>query len=87
MKAPGDGSFGSNAAIKAAVAPLGADASFAVVVDPLRILAIRAGKSAPIEAAPVVIALGKTPQPSTMWGRIDVAAIVVQELIKHRGAF
>ena len=87
VKAPGDGSFGSNAAIRAAVAPLGADASFAVVVDPLRILAIRAGKSAPIEAAPVVIALGKTPQPSTMWGRIDVAAIVVQELIKHRGAF
>jgi hypothetical protein len=87
VKAPGDASFGSNAAIKAAIAPLGADASFALVVDPLRILAVRAGKSAPPEAAPVVVALGKTQQPSTMWGRLDVAAIVVQELIKHRGAF
>jgi hypothetical protein len=86
-KAPGDASFGSNAAIKAAVAPLGADASFALVVDPLRILAVRAGKSAPPDAAPVVVAIGKTAQPSAMWGRIDVAAIVVQELIKHRGAF
>lgn len=86
-KAPGDASFGSNAAIKAAIAPLGADASFALVVDPLRILAVRAGKSAPPDAAPVVLALGKTPQPSAMWGRIDVAAVVVQELIKHRGAF
>ena len=87
VKAPGDASFGSNAAIKAAVAALGADASFALVVDPLRILAVRAGKSAPPDPAPVVVAIGKTPQPSAMWGRIDVAAIVVQELIKHRGAF
>ena len=87
VKAPGGESFGSNAAIKAAVAPLAADASFALVLDPLRILAIRAGKSAPLEAAPVVVALGKTPQPSAMWARVDVAAIVVQELIKHRGAF
>ena len=87
VKAPGDASFGSNAAIKAALAPLGADASFALVVDPLRILAVRAGKSAPLDAAPVVVAIGKTSQPSAMWGRIDVAAIVVQELIKHRGAF
>ena len=87
VKAPGDASFGSSAAIKAAVAPLGADASFALVVDPLRILAVRAGKSAPPEPAPVVLAIGKTAQPSAMWGRLDVAAIVVQELIKHRGAF
>jgi hypothetical protein len=86
-KGPGDSSFGSNAALKAAVAPLGADASFALVVDPLRVLAIRAGKSAPVDSAPVVIALGKTPQPNAVWARIDVAAIVVQELIKHRGAF
>ncbi|MEP7126091.1 MAG: hypothetical protein ABJE95_34480 [Byssovorax sp.] len=87
VKGPGDASFGSNAAIKAATAPLGADASFALVIDPLRILAVRAGKSAPAEAAPVVVAIGKAGQPSTMWGRVDVAAIVVQELIKHRGAF
>ena len=87
VKGPGDSSFGSNAALKAAVAPLGADASFALVVDPLRVLAIRAGKSAPVDAAPVVVALGKTPQPSAMWARIDVAALVVQELVKHRGAF
>jgi hypothetical protein len=87
VKAPGDGSLGSNAAIKAALAPLGADASFALVIDPLRILAVRAGKSAPPDAAPVVVAIGKTPQPGAMWGRIDVSAVVVQELIKHRGAF
>ena len=87
VKAPGDTSLGSNPAIKAALAGLGADASFALVVDPLRIIAVRAGKSAPPESAPVVVAIGKTAAPSVMWGRVDVAAIVVQELVKHRGAF
>jgi len=87
VKAPGDTSLGSNPAIKAALAGLGADASFALVVDPLQILAARAGKSAPAESAPVVLAIGKTASPSLMWGRVDVAAIVVQELVKHRGAF
>jgi hypothetical protein len=33
------------------------------------------------------VAIGKTAAPSVMWGRVDVAAIVVQELVKHRGAF
>ena len=65
----------------------GADASFALVVDPLRLLALRSGKSAPPDPAPVVVAIGKTPEPSAMWARVDVAATVVQELIKHRGAF
>ncbi|MFS8066945.1 MAG: hypothetical protein ACMG6S_11290 [Byssovorax sp.] len=87
VKAPADASLGSNPAIKAALASLGADASFALVVDPLRLLAMRSGKSAPPESAPVVVAIGKTPEPSAMWARIDVAATVVQELIKHRGAF
>lgn len=87
VKAPGDASLGSNPAIKAALASLGADASFALVVDPLRLLAMRSGKAAPPESAPVVVAIGKTPEPSAMWARIDVAATVVQELIKHRGAF
>ncbi len=87
VKAPGDASLGSNPAIKAALTALGADASFALVVDPLRFLAARAGKSAPAESAPVVVAIGKTAAPSVMWGRVDVAAIVVQELVKHRGAF
>jgi hypothetical protein len=87
VKPPGDASLGSNPAIKAALASLGADTSFALVVDPLRLLALRSGKSAPPDAAPVVVAIGKTPEPSVMWARVDVAAIVVQELIKHRGAF
>ena len=87
VKAPGDANLGANPAIKAALASLGADASFALVVDPLRLLAMRSGKSAPPESAPVVVAIGKTPEPSAMWARIDVAATVVQELIKHRGAF
>ena len=86
-KGPAEGSLGSNPAIKSALASLGADASFALVVDPLRILALRSGKSAPPDSAPVVVAIGKTPEPSAMWARVDVAAVVVQELIKHRGAF
>lgn len=87
VKPPGDASLGSNPAIKAALASLGADASFALVVDPIRLLALRSGKSAPPDPAPVVVAIGKTPEPSSMWARVDVAATVVQELIKHRGAF
>jgi hypothetical protein len=87
VKSPGDASLGSNPAIKSALAPLGGDASFALVVEPLRVLALRSGKSAPPEAAPVVVAIGKAPDASAMWGRLDVAAVVVQELIKHRGAF
>ena len=87
VKPPSDASLGANPAIKAALASLGADASFALVVDPLRLLAARTGKSAPPDPAPVVVAIGKTPEPSAMWARVDVAAIVVQEMIKHRGAF
>jgi hypothetical protein len=85
VNAPSGTSLGANPAIKAAVGGLGAEASFALVVDPLRLLAARAGKSAPAESAPVVVAIGKTAAPNVMWGRIDVAAIVVQELVKHRG--
>lgn len=84
---PAETSLRWNPAMKSALTSLGADASFALVVDPLRILAQRSGKSAPNESAPVVVALGKTPEPSAMWARVDVAALVVQELIKHRGAF
>ncbi len=86
-KGPAEGSLGANPAIKSALASLGADASFALVVDPLRVLALRSGKSAPPDSAPVVVAIGKTPEPSALWARVDVAAVVVQEVIKHRGAF
>jgi len=57
------------------------------VTDPLRLVAARTGKSAPAEAAPVVFAVGKTGGAALLFGRLDVSATTIQELIKHRDAF
>jgi hypothetical protein len=86
-KAPEGGSLGSTAVMKGALDEVGGDAMFALVVDPIRLVAARAGKSAPPDPSPVVLAVGKSGAPSALWGRLDVAASAIQELVKHRAAF
>jgi hypothetical protein len=80
-------SLGSNAAIKSAVLGAGNESSFVLVVDPIRVVAARAGKPAPATPAPALLAIGKTGTPPSLTGKLDIATFAIQELVKHRGAF
>ena len=93
LGAPGPGTFGSIPLIKTALDSLGTEVSFALVVDPLRIVASRAGKPGSAQPAPLVVGLGKgsgegslSGSGGAIWLRLDVAAEAVRELIKHRNA-
>jgi hypothetical protein len=86
---PGQGTFGNAPLVKAALDAMGNEVSFALVVEPLRIVASRAGKPGSAHSAPLVLGLGKGEGPMsgpTMWFRLDVAAEAVRELVKHRNA-
>jgi hypothetical protein len=87
------GTFGSIPPIKTALDSLGSEVSFALVVDPLRIVASRAGKPGSAGPAPLVVGVGKgsgegslSGSGGAIWLRLDVAAEAVRELIKHRNA-
>ncbi|XXT21384.1 hypothetical protein WME94_07460 [Sorangium sp. So ce429] len=84
-------SLGGVPAMKAALAPLGADIAFALVVDPLRLVARRLGQPGAGDPAPVVIAAGAEPAaagaPAALWARADVTAAAVREFIRLGGAF
>lgn len=87
VKPSTEATLGSVAEVKGALTALGSTASLALVADPVRVVAARAGKSAPEASAPMVIAIGKTSAPAAMFGRVDVSARAVQEMVKHRNAF
>lgn len=87
VKAAGDANLASIAEVKGGLEALGGEASFVLVADPLRLIAARVGKSAPAQRAPVVFAVGTTGAAGTLFGRLDVSAITIQELVKHRDMF
>ncbi|WP_437600821.1 hypothetical protein WMF28_04600 [Sorangium sp. So ce590] len=84
-------SLGDVPAMKAALAPLGADIAFALVVEPLRLVASRLGQPGAGDPAPVVIAAGAAPAgagaPAAIWVRADIAAAAIRELARLGGAF
>jgi hypothetical protein len=89
--APGQGSFGNNPLVKSALDAIGSEMSFALVVEPLRLVASRAGKPGSGRSAPLVLGMGKGVGEGAMSGptlvfRLDVAAEAVREVIKHRNA-
>lgn len=88
--AAGGERLGGVPAFQGVLGGLGADTSFALVLDPLRILATRAGKPAPAEVLPVVVATGAVPPASggaaALWGRLDVPTAVLKELVRRRGS-
>lgn len=91
VNSPGKGGFGGVPLVKTALDGLGSEVSFALVVDPLRLVASRAGKPGAAQPAPVVLSTGKGTGDgalggTTMWLRLDVAGEAVRELIKHRNA-
>lgn len=74
--------------IKETVGSLGGEVAFALVVEPLRIVASRAGKPGAAESAPVMLAWGTEKESKeTIWARLDLANVAVRELVKRRGAF
>ncbi|WP_437486982.1 hypothetical protein WME75_05100 [Sorangium sp. So ce1014] len=84
-------SLGDVPAMKAALAPLGADIAFALVVEPLRLVASRLGQPGAGDPAPVVVAAGAAPAaagaPAAIWARADIAAAAIRELARLGGAF
>jgi hypothetical protein len=87
IKSSDESRLGGDPAIKSAVASLGNESSFALVLDPIRIVAARASKPAPPGSAPLILSVGKTGTPAVLTGKLDVATVAIQELVKHRGAF
>ncbi|WP_129345516.1 hypothetical protein [Sorangium cellulosum] len=83
--------LGGVPAMKTALAPLGADIAFALVVEPLRLVASRLGQPGAGDSAPVVFAVGATPAaagaPAVLWARADVAATAIREILRFGGAF
>jgi hypothetical protein len=86
VAAPSGERLGGVPAFQAALGALGSDTSIALVVDPLRLVASRAGRPGAAEAAPVVIAAGAAPSPAALWLRADVAVTAIRELVRYRGA-
>mgnify|MGYP006890137737 FL=1 len=87
IKSSDESRLGADPAIKSAVSSLGNESSFALVLDPIRIVAARASKAAPPGSAPLILSVGKTGTPAVLTGKLDVATVAIQELVKHRGAF
>ncbi|HRI69526.1 MAG TPA: hypothetical protein PK156_35085 [Polyangium sp.] len=76
--------------MKAAMKSMGDKAAFVVIADLIRLLARQTGTTPTGPAAPLVFALGKGGDglgADEPWMRLDVANSVIQELVKHRGAF
>lgn len=94
VAAPQGENLGGVPAMKAALAPLGSDIAFALLVDPLRLVARRLGQPGAGDPAPVVIAAGAAPAhgeragaPAALWARADIAAAAIRELARLGGAF
>ncbi len=73
--------------IKTEIGKLGDDVAFAAVVEPMFLLASRAGKPGAGESAPVVLAFGRAGDKPALWARAAVANAAVREIVKRRAAF
>lgn len=82
--------LGTRTDIATALGTLGDKATFVAVADLLRLFARQSGGAAPAAGAPLVFGLGKggtgfgADEP---WMRLDVPNVVLQEIVKRRGAF
>lgn len=82
--------LGTRTDVATALSSLGDKATFVAVADLLRLFARQSGGAAPAAGAPLVFGLGKggtgfgADEP---WMRLDVPNVVLQEIIKRRGAF
>jgi len=87
--APEGERLGATPAFQAALGALGGDTSFALVLDPLRIVATRSGKPPQGDPTPVVLAAGASKggaEASGLWVRLDVPTAVIREVVRYRGA-
>ena len=80
-KAPSGPNLGGNAPMASALSAVGGDATFVLVADALRIAAMTTGSAAPAAPKPLVLAAGRTVSPGELWGRLDVPAAVVQQVL------
>ena len=80
-KAPTGSNLRSAGPMASALSAVGSDASFVVVADALRIVAMTTGSTVPTLPQPLVIAAGRTTSPVELWGRVDLPSLVLQQLI------
>ena len=76
--------------VTAAMKSLGDKAAFVVIADLIRLLAKQTGTTPTGPGAPLLFAVGKGGEgfgADEPWMRLDVANVVIQELVKRRGAF
>jgi len=82
--------LGTRTDVATALSSLGDKATFVAVADLLRLFARQSGGAAPAVGAPLVFGVGKggtgfgADEP---WMRLDVPNVVLQEIVKRRGAF
>lgn len=90
IEAIGKEGFGGVPEIKASLDAIGGDVSFALVVDPLRLVASASGKPGAASSAPVLMLMGRgggDAPPDGLWMGLDAATLAIQEFVKHRSAF
>lgn len=85
VKAPSGPNLGSNARMTGVLADLGADASFVLLADGLKLLSALRGGNAPADATPLLIALGRRGAEGApeLWGRVDLPTPVIQRLVQE----
>lgn len=82
--------LGTRTDVATALASLGDKATFVAVADLLRLFARQSGGATPAAGAPLVFGLGKGGTgfgAEDPWMRLDVPNVVLQEIVKRRGAF
>lgn len=90
LEASAKDNLGTRTDVATALSSLGDKATFVAVADLLRLFARQSGGVAPSAGAPLVFGLGKggtgfgADEP---WMRLDVPNVVLQEIVKRRGAF
>lgn len=80
----------TRADVTKAIGTLGGKAALVVVADPIHLFARQSGAAGPAAGAPILFALGKGGDGAGAddpWMRLDAANVVLQEIVKRRGAF
>jgi hypothetical protein len=83
VSAPSGPNLAANAPMARALAAVGAEATFVLVADALRISAMTGGTAPPATATPLLIAAGRSSGPVELWARADLPEAVVQQLLQQ----
>jgi hypothetical protein len=80
-KAPSGPNLGGNTIMSGPLADLGGQVAFVLVADANRITALTGGPPSPGPGTPTVLAAGRSASAPELWGRFDLPASLVQQLV------